>query len=170
MQTHNPTQNKRCVKQNRASFLRPTPQFVQHRLPSERLSGFPVVERDVVAVLDNVGDGQPDIDEFSDRLRAADDVLVAGLGILADAILFDPAASLVIDGDAVFARHARDQCTIHRKWWWCAMKVVADLPDDVALELAQRHDDGDLDAALADAAQLYNDLENPGELLGDETA
>ncbi|WP_323192450.1 hypothetical protein [Halostella sp. PRR32] len=50
------------------------------------------------------------------------------------------------------------------------MKVVADLPDDVALELAQRHDDGDLDAALADAAQLYNDLENPGELLGDETA
>lgn len=50
------------------------------------------------------------------------------------------------------------------------MKVVADLPDELALTLAERHDDGDLDAALADAVRLYNDLENPSELIGDETA
>ncbi|WP_135535344.1 hypothetical protein [Halostella pelagica] len=59
---------------------------------------------------------------------------------------------------------------MHRKWGWCAMKAVVDLPDEVALELAQRHDDCDLDAALSDAARLYVDLENPAELLGDETA
>jgi len=50
------------------------------------------------------------------------------------------------------------------------LKVVVDLPDDRALALAQRHEAGELDAALADAVALYCGLENPDELVGGDNS